>query len=1278
LQGCFTPAPLTDSPQTVLHRVSSLNRVMTGGAPETLSSRAGQNNAPAATNGDGDADADGRRFPSTAVWDSFLGTLEDPHLSALTHRMAFTRVQARQANGHVQGIAAHFGATPSGRHCATVYTSVSDFPPGWGACLIEQAPTDPTATTSGMEAMALPQGRHPGGINTCDGLLAVPMEHDGRDGRVYLYDVGTDPLYPRQVGSFDSSIDGLSWPEIDRSDPTKASAAGIAHLGHGWTAPLEPPEPETAGDLLVVVLSENRYLRFLRFARSADGSCLADPVTCFIDMHGHDGWPNGWIDNVSLVNVDGGWRLVTFSADGLAPGVNLQRKGTTDTITSFELTFDRVQDDRLQPVLTNATSVVLAAPSQPADWPSDLPFRQRRGARERCWPGFRWGASISWTGEEFALFAVEWFGDEQAWVEYEDGQEDRGPDASPPATGGLMYLQFATNLRDAPFGYQPVDPPAHFGLSHARAASKPFIASRIIERATAAPQLAVMAFTYGGKIVQGVTLLALALATFLAAMAFGGLAVRLFFAVVGSMTGLVAVGLISVGVDDRLDKEHVPEAEKKKWGALTGILGAAALGATLWFFQLELPWPTALAGTVALVGFGVGYQLWLRRVLDASAKTAAKRFGPRFFWGFVVASPVLATAMALATNTLVRLAAAAALLATLLVLKFLAWPLIDGAKPAAGAATVGGDTAGQGDGGAFTGWRDSIREFFARAGDPGPLVAVVLAVVGSVLVAVLLRPEGVGAVVIVLLTWLVLASLSVWGAVEYLRPQPTRRYQNWLFGLGVALLVLSFVMTWSAVPDLFVAVLAVGVILTVGLFVVWPGEAGAILVAAAFVLSWAAIDTDDSREPDRVLVDVADGAPTRWVVALGDSFISGEGADTFYEGTNVPRVNVCRRSPTAWPDLVGAHLAKLESSEPDGERSGVAVKSFACSGATIDDVIDQPQHPDAVGPLAGEVPQFEALSAWLDELGPDDEISYVLVSAGGNDAGFAELIRACVLPRASCDDDAIALFEARAAKVESDMGRLLAVLNDVMSTTPTSTAATIVVNPYVDPLGPADGARCGTFLGVGSLIPDHEVRRVKAFRLLLNTRIKSAATEAGVTYNDAGGSVSTNLCGDSGVDEPIGHNWIELQPPDQVGDGAGRSFAALMPSDRWLMGSGHPNQYGHRAIAATVCSLVTEREESVSLPGCVDDETPVVDVEPVDGADDSNTVEAFVGNGDLGRTDDTATDTQPAAATKRWLDERQRDAARWLGVSLALGLLGGVLLGATAAHQRDRTPAARR
>lgn len=97
-------------------------------------------------------------------------------------------------------------------------------------------------------------------------------------------------------------------------------------------------------------------------------------------------------------------------------------------------------------------------------------------------------------------------------------------------------------------------------------------------------------------------------------------------------------------------------------------------------------------------------------------------------------------------------------------------------------------------------------------------------------------------------------------------------------------------------------------------------------------------------------------AATPLYTALGDSYSSGVGTRTYYsDGTG------CYRSPYAYPVL-------------DANQIGATLTFAACSGARVADVSNN---------------QLGSLSA---------STSYVTLTVGGNDAGFADVITQCALP----------------------------------------------------------------------------------------------------------------------------------------------------------------------------------------------------------------------------------------------------------------------------------------
>jgi lysophospholipase L1-like esterase len=106
------------------------------------------------------------------------------------------------------------------------------------------------------------------------------------------------------------------------------------------------------------------------------------------------------------------------------------------------------------------------------------------------------------------------------------------------------------------------------------------------------------------------------------------------------------------------------------------------------------------------------------------------------------------------------------------------------------------------------------------------------------------------------------------------------------------------------------------------------------------------------------------------LLALGDSFSSGEGGGDYDPSTNSD-TNTCDRSPHAWPRLV-AHLRRL-----------TPLHSLACSGAVIDDVLTG---------RASKEPERRLSQVGRIQGDPD----LITLTIGGNDTGFASVVRACV------------------------------------------------------------------------------------------------------------------------------------------------------------------------------------------------------------------------------------------------------------------------------------------
>jgi hypothetical protein len=232
-----------------------------------------------------------------------------------------------------------------------------------------------------------------------------------------------------------------------------------------------------------------------------------------------------------------------------------------------------------------------------------------------------------------------------------------------------------------------------------------------------------------------------------------------------------------------------------------------------------------------------------------------------------------------------------------------------------------------------------------------------------------------------------------------------------------------------------------------------------LLVALVWAESPRPMPPDDATRP-------TPGEPT--LVALGDSYMSGEGATGYFRGTNVTGKNECRRAPTAY-------AYRVVTEQPESGFTRLAF--YACSGAKTRHILTWPQHP--AEPLGDGTPDEGAVrDSRLD-------VQAVIVSIGGNDARFATIGAACVAPR-SCVE--------RGAKWLADLGK---VATDVAATYDDVVGAVgddvrVIAVPYPVPLSRDS---CDD-----SLLEDDEHRFLHGFVGELNRAVQWAASDAGAEY----------------------------------------------------------------------------------------------------------------------------------------------------------------------------------
>lgn len=122
------------------------------------------------------------------------------------------------------------------------------------------------------------------------------------------------------------------------------------------------------------------------------------------------------------------------------------------------------------------------------------------------------------------------------------------------------------------------------------------------------------------------------------------------------------------------------------------------------------------------------------------------------------------------------------------------------------------------------------------------------------------------------------------------------------------------------------------------------------------------------------------------IAVLGDSYVAGIGGvqpGVAYDPGTDDDNNKCRRTPNSWAAATAIRLGA----------TGDDLLFAACTGATTLDILDKGQYQASPRGVAGGEPQITTLRGWA--AGKPADI--VLLLIGGNDAGFGNVVKDCVL-----------------------------------------------------------------------------------------------------------------------------------------------------------------------------------------------------------------------------------------------------------------------------------------
>jgi lysophospholipase L1-like esterase len=238
-------------------------------------------------------------------------------------------------------------------------------------------------------------------------------------------------------------------------------------------------------------------------------------------------------------------------------------------------------------------------------------------------------------------------------------------------------------------------------------------------------------------------------------------------------------------------------------------------------------------------------------------------------------------------------------------------------------------------------------------------------------------------------------------------------------------------------------------------------------------------------------ITVASGPPAHAAgesyVALGDSYSSGVGTRSYIDdGTS------CQRSTLAYPSLIAA-------------QRGYALDFRACSGATVADVTNT---------------QLGALNGGT---------SFVTISVGGNDAGFADVLTECALPAWASDCDGA--IDGAVSVIDNQLPGSLDGLYGSISGLAPSAQVVVVGYPRI-----FMGEDCNAL----TWFSPEEESRLNATADLINGVIASAASAHGFGFaNPTGAFIGHAVCDDpewlNGLSNPVSDSYH----PNQSGHASG-------------------------------------------------------------------------------------------------------------------------------------------
>lgn len=282
-------------------------------------------------------------------------------------------------------------------------------------------------------------------------------------------------------------------------------------------------------------------------------------------------------------------------------------------------------------------------------------------------------------------------------------------------------------------------------------------------------------------------------------------------------------------------------------------------------------------------------------------------------------------------------------------------------------------------------------------------------------------------------------------------------------------------------------------------------------------------------------------------LGLGDSFASGEGAYQYKSNTDTS-LNKCHLSLQSYPYLIAEELGINEA------------ESIACSSAVLDDIRDSGnRYPDKSQAKNKESSDFDTeiyqnfLPGYREQLDfiKEHKPEHITISAVGNDIGFGDKIKACLMP-GTCFDTYESRLEV-ATEVNSQFDRLVNMYVDIKAE---MEGKKVYVIGY--PEIAKDSGNCGNNV----LLDAQEVVFSNQLVRHLNDMIQAAVEKVGFFYVD----IEQAFYGHRLCEANYSNTAVNgLTGGDDILDIPFTDFGGPIGNESF-----HPNAIGHRLLKEVI------------------------------------------------------------------------------------------------------------